>query len=401
MASIKIILRTSKINSAGEAPLCIRLIKDRKAKFVFLDYRIKPELWDEENKRVRKSHPNAGRINAFIAQKVAEAQGVALKLETESKTISPVKIKEQIMGKKSESFIKYFDRYLIELESNGQMGSLDKAKSVHGKLKKYLKGHDLLFDEVTVFWLKNYEIYLRSELGNKINTIHSNLKVFRKLINAAINEEIFPYDKNPFLRFKLKWENVTKEYLTEDELSSLELLELQPGSRKDHHRNMYIFAAYTGGLRISDILKLRWKNFDGEKIILQTQKTGSTISIKLPSKSLEILEKYKSEESESGHFIFPILKNEIDYSDKRVLFRAISSATAYTNSDLKDFEDTLELTKHIHFHTSRHTWATRALMKGMRIEYVSKLMGHANIKVTQGYAKIVNEELDKAMEVFN
>lgn len=32
---------------------------------------------------------------------------------------------------------------------------------------------------------------------------------------------------------------------------------------------------------------------------------------------------------------------------------------------------------------------------------VSKLMGHAQIKETQIYAKIVNEELDKAMDVFN
>ena len=28
-------------------------------------------------------------------------------------------------------------------------------------------------------------------------------------------------------------------------------------------------------------------------------------------------------------------------------------------------------------------------------------MGHGNIKTTQGYAKIVNEELDKAMDVFS
>ena len=37
----------------------------------------------------------------------------------------------------------------------------------------------------------------------------------------------------------------------------------------------------------------------------------------------------------------------------------------------------------------------------MRIEYVSKLLGHSALKTTQVYAKIVNSELDKAMEVFN
>jgi len=41
------------------------------------------------------------------------------------------------------------------------------------------------------------------------------------------------------------------------------------------------------------------------------------------------------------------------------------------------------------------------LRKGISIDKVSKLMGHSAIRETQVYAKIVNEELDKAMEVFN
>jgi integrase/recombinase XerD len=52
-------------------------------------------------------------------------------------------------------------------------------------------------------------------------------------------------------------------------------------------------------------------------------------------------------------------------------------------------------------HTARHTFATRLLRKCSRIEYVGKIMGHANIKETQVYAKIVNSELDNAMELLN
>ncbi len=91
----------------------------------------------------------------------------------------------------------------------------------------------------------------------------------------------------------------------------------------------------------------------------------------------------------------------IDYSDPVLLFKAISSNTAYTNKNLKMIADKAEINKNISFHSSRHTWATRALRKGMRIEYVSKLMGHSTIKTTQVYTKIVNSELDNAMNVFD
>jgi integrase/recombinase XerD len=57
--------------------------------------------------------------------------------------------------------------------------------------------------------------------------------------------------------------------------------------------------------------------------------------------------------------------------------------------------------KSISFHSSRHTFATRALTKGASIEHVSKLMGHHSINTTQIYAKIVSAKLDEAMDALN
>jgi site-specific recombinase XerD len=53
------------------------------------------------------------------------------------------------------------------------------------------------------------------------------------------------------------------------------------------------------------------------------------------------------------------------------------------------------------YNTSSHPLAWLVLTKGMRIEHVSKLLGNASIGETQVHAKIVNQELDKAMEIFN
>lgn len=400
MVSTKIIYRTDKTNASGEHPVYIRIIKDRRPKYISLNIYLKPEQWDEENRQVKK-HPNAQRLNKYISTKFLEAQGVALDMVTAEKQILPEQIKEQIMGKAPESFLKYAKGYLNELDNANKISSYRKNKAIIGKIEEFTGGNDLLFDHITVSWLKAYEQHLKTKYGNKTNTIHSNFRCIRRIINAAIFEDSIKEDKNPFKRFKLTYEQVKKNYLTDEELMLVELAPLQKNSLKDHHRNMFVFSAYAGGLRISDILLLKWKHFETDRIVMQTKKTSSVVSIKLPDKALDILKIYQGPNVKPFDFIFPILKNDIDYTSPKKLYNAISSATAFTNDDLKDIAKIIGLEKHISFHSARHTFATRALMKGMRIEYVSKLMGHSSIQVTQIYAKIVSTELDKAMEVFN
>ena len=130
-------------------------------------------------------------------------------------------------------------------------------------------------------------------------------------------------------------------------------------------------------------------------------KTGGQLSIKLPNKSLEIINKYKPTEANNNAFIFPQLPEEIELTNAREVDTEISRATAYINKNLKIIAKKLEIEKNISFHISRHTFATRALRKGISIDKVSKILGHAALRETQIYAKIVSSELDKAMDIFN
>ncbi|SDK42989.1 Site-specific recombinase XerD [Catalinimonas alkaloidigena] len=409
MASVKVVRKANKEDKFGKAPLYLRIIKDRKAKFVALSIRVLEEEWDEETQQVVKIKGLKGRemrlkvqqYNKAIAKKRSEAEDVALDLETTSKYVAPQKIKETIMGKSSESFLKYAHRYLASLEKSKKMGTLGKGKSVISKLEIYLGSRDIVFTDIDYTFLKSYETYLRESLGNSVNTIHNNFNVIRKLINEAIAEGHLPYEKNPFLRFKMRLEKTTKNYLSEEELDAIEALPLKPASKRYQHRSIYIFCCWAGGLRISDVIQLQWLNYKEGKITLTMYKTNTVVSIMLPKRAIEIIEEYDQPDKKPTDYIFPFLRNDRDYSDPKALFKAISSISSYANKDLKRIGEEAGIPHVLHFHTSRHTFATRALRKGMRIEYVSKLLGHTSVKTTQIYAKVVNEELDKAMEAFN
>lgn len=58
--------------------------------------------------------------------------------------------------------------------------------------------------------------------------------------------------------------------------------------------------------------------------------------------------------------------------------------------------------ENLSYHASRHSFGTLTLSAGVPIESISKMMGHTNIRTTQGYAKVtddkISEDMDKLME---
>ena len=52
-------------------------------------------------------------------------------------------------------------------------------------------------------------------------------------------------------------------------------------------------------------------------------------------------------------------------------------------------------------YTARHTFATMMLTLGADLYTTSKLLGHADVKMTQVYAKIINQKKDDAVNLVN
>jgi integrase/recombinase XerD len=65
---------------------------------------------------------------------------------------------------------------------------------------------------------------------------------------------------------------------------------------------------------------------------------------------------------------------------------------------LKTIADTIGIHKIITHHVACHTFATRALNRGISIEVVQKLLGHNDLKTTQIYSKMLTSTIVKEME---
>lgn len=406
MASVKILLRKDKISKKNDkAPLYIRITQDRKSRFLSLGISVEPKYWNENKSTIKKGATNYKELNAYILQKRAEIERTSLDLNTRSKRVTSNTIKEKISHKKDLDFFTYCTNKLEELKISLTYSTYSEYKVRLGKFKKYYGNKELFFDEITLEFLNKYTKYQFEELKNKPYTVINNIKLIKNMSRYAHEEGVQGIDLSIFRKHKIQAKQETLKYLTEEQLKQiLEYDKSKLTQKQEIYFDMFVFACYSGGLRFSDIIDLRWNDYieKEQRIVKLIKKTKRTHQVKLTTKANSIIIKYKRKDKNKEDYIFPLLKyidGEI-ITDKRINNR-ISQYNNKSNTLLKIIAEKINLPFKLTFHSSRHTFATIALKRGMRIEYVSKILGHANINTTQVYAKIINKELDKAMEIMD
>ena len=234
------------------------------------------------------------------------------------------------------------------------------------------------FADLTPKNLKEFDEYLRNEpmengkyrTDTTINNYH---KVLRKYARMAYEYDFItknPYD-SPLCKFK-RGVCAERKPLSEAELKRIQELEIT-NDKLGKARDLFIFSAYTGLAYIDaqafDFEKMTEKLGDTYYIDGARVKTGESFFTPILPPAMEVLKKY-------------------DYKLPRL-----------SNQKLNDYLHVIEaeakISKKMTSHVARHSFATLVLAHDVPIEKVAKMLGHAEIKTTQIYAKVRKESIEK------
>jgi len=173
------------------------------------------------------------------------------------------------------------------------------------------------------------------------------------------------------------------KYLTPEEMSKFVNIEKSIISDKEADAiEKFKFSFLSCGLRISDIITLRWCDIELEKKRLckvQVKTRGRNI-IPLTDDALKILEKWKNR---YNVFVFGLLSDDFDLKDEEKLRTRRNSLTSTINKRLKSISKKAQLEKKVTFHMARHSWAVSALEQGMSMSMISSLLGHTSTAITE------------------
>ena len=87
--------------------------------------------------------------------------------------------------------------------------------------------------------------------------------------------------------------------------------------------------------------------------------------------------------------------------DGKTIFHELQIAQTTVEVVLQEWMEAAGIKKHITYHCSRHTAATMWLTLGANLYVVSKLLGYRSIKVTEVYARIVDQTKIQTMNLVN
>jgi len=200
MARVTPVLWTQKKNKKGHCPIYLRIEANDRRRYVSLRTRIHESHWNDNKRRVRKTHPQHEAINNLIAQRVAEAEGEILKLRTDRERITVETLKDSLTPETAEAsgdFFVFADDVIQDFERRGSIYTHKRYKSVCKKFRAFT-GEPLPFDKITPRLLRNYETHLIEHYKNNRSTIAANFNGLRSILYKAIREGKFPQADNPF-----------------------------------------------------------------------------------------------------------------------------------------------------------------------------------------------------------
>lgn len=407
MATIKLYLR-KHVLADGTSPLVLKILKDGKPSISHLGINLHPNDWDEKKKRVKKSHANATRLNNFLLKKLAEANDKAIEVQTHNESVSSKTIIKKIKPNSGGSFFKQAEVYLKTLKEAGKFNeyTADKPRVKH--FREFLNGSDIVFPDITVGMLERFKHYLlttlkvgKEERPIKERTALNHLVVIRSVFSQAIKQgavekKYYPFGKDGI---SIEFPEAQKVGLSSEEVKLIEDVELL-NANHNHARNLWLISFYFGGMRVSDVLRLKWSDFKDNRLHYTMGKNSKPGSLKSTDKVLLILAQYEDGKRNTDDFVFPELKKIENLNDEFLVKRVISENASRIDKFLRKFvAPAAGITHTVTMHIARHSFGNIAGDNNIPLIMLQKIFRHSRITTTMAYmANFIHKDADDALD---
>lgn len=391
------VLKT-KLLKNGEAPILMRITINGQYEETRIQRSIPLKLWNAAKGCSKGKDRASNELNSYLSELATRALEKYKELILEQAISTPSLILKRVFGKDTEMRT-LLGTIRLEIKEMEKVMNIDYAPVTINRYKNVLKKlensiptfydkEDITFHELTPEFIKAFDMHLKTEVGLCRNTIVRYMKCFKKITNMALTKGWMK--KDAFYGYKMEQDETDPVFLTYNELQTVMNKEFTI-PRLTLVRDIFIFASFTG-LAFADVSTLKkedlvqdnngdWWIRKGRIKLTHRRKASSICNIPLLPVPLTILKKYEN--------------NPVCIKKRCCLPVPCNQKM---NSYLKEIADFCGIKKNITTHTARHTFGTTiTLANNVPLQDVSVMLGHSSTRMTQHYARVMNNNLKKSM----
>jgi len=257
---------------------------------------------------------------------------------------------------------------------------MDTELKLRGKSKETIKAYNIWNQRFLDYIKKSENEITQDDVKEYIAHLMADENLSHATASLAKSAIRFNYDivqGNHITAF----DSPTKEELIPEVLTREETAKLIETAPTDKTK-LIIELLYATGIRVSELCHLQAKNLELDQMIgWVRQGKGRRDRMIILSKDLVThLRKFLKNENPTT-YLFGKGENPLTPRDIQQIIK---------NTTIK-----AGITKNVHVHTLRHSFATHLLEDGVNLRIIQELLGHKNIQTTQIYTKISTTEKRK------
>ncbi len=227
--------------------------------------------------------------------------------------------------------------------------------------------------------VRSYQLHLIKDKKLAPNTVKVRMSALRFLYWRTLKRRDLHFDDLPLTKTPVKLPEV---------LSPEEVVRLIEGASSLMHRTM-LMVLYATGIRRAELTRLKVGDIDSKLMVVHIREGKGQRDRDLPMtpKLLEALREYWRW-ARPKVYLFP---SPYSAGDKE---EPISTKTVY--HACREAAVRAGLTKAVHPHTLRHSFATQLLDSGADLRTIQDLLGHSSLKHTEVYTHLSQRHMRAA-----
>ncbi|TWR26926.1 tyrosine-type recombinase/integrase [Mucilaginibacter achroorhodeus] len=213
-------------------------------------------------------------------------------------------------------FLGFLEKQIDDLFKKKKYGTRDSYITLKKDLNNFLIQTNrtrMLFPDITTEFVNDFKTYLEGTKNLKASTVSVRMYKFKAVYEKAISDDVYLPSKNVFYKKQYKAPKAKKGFLLPQEVEQLLMSKPLTNPVRGHYqefdangniilqpiekaRLMFITQIFSNGMRVSDILFLRWNNLDFRdkhaQIKYTMYKTGEEMTFNLTNNLIWLLQHF-------------------------------------------------------------------------------------------------------------